>query len=121
MKNRPWLLIIIGLGAIVLAIAVIRPEVQRLMAYFQAEIEPDIWFWDELAMRLEAALFLLVGAFGILGLRRWGVILLWLSAFLLGTYWSGVGYHREALGVLALHLPFVIVPLLYWKRLTWKT
>jgi len=121
MKNRPWLLIIINLVAIVLAVVIIRPVVQSVTAYLQARFEPDIWFWCELAARLEAGLFLFVGAWGILGLKRWGVILFWLSAFVLASHWARSAFYRQAIILMLEHLPLAIVPLLYWKRLTWKT
>ena len=121
MKNRPWLLIIVSLASIILAIGIIRPVVQGFIAYLQAKFEPDIWFWHELAVRLEAGLFLFVGALGILGLKRWGIILLWISAFVLGAHWWRVAFYRPATVWVLGHLPLLIVPLLYWKRLTWKT
>jgi hypothetical protein len=121
MKNRPWLLILIGLGAIALAVSILRPVVQGLIAYPQTGFEPDLWFWYELVLRLEAALFLCVGALGILGLKKWGVILFWLSAFVLASHWTRGAFYRETLILLLEHLPLATIPLFYWNRLTWKT
>ncbi|KPJ58078.1 MAG: hypothetical protein AMS15_09235 [Planctomycetes bacterium DG_23] len=121
MKNRPWLFIIVSLGAIALAVSIIQPAVRGCIAYLRGGFEPDIWFWGELAVRLEAALFLSCGVLGILTMKKWGVIALWLSAFVLGSYYSGVGYYPPIIIWMLGHLPLLIIPLFYWKRLAWKT
>ena len=119
--NRPWLLIIVGLGAIVLAVITLYAPANLLIYHIrQGSLPENIWSWVELAVRLEAALFLCSGALGLWAMRKWGVISLWLSAFVLGSYWSGVGYYPPIIMWILGHLPLLIIPLFYWKRLTWK-
>jgi len=120
MKSKPWPLILISLGAIALAVSIMRPVVQGFIAYPQGRFEPDLWFWYELAVRLEAALFLLVGALGTLRLKKWAVILFWLSAFVLASHWARGAFYRQAIILMLEHLPLAIIPLFYWKHLTWE-
>jgi hypothetical protein len=121
MKSRPWLLILISVGAIVLAGVVIQFLAKGLIFYIrEGSMPPSISLWEEVAARLQAALFLVAGAIGLLAMKRWGVILFWLSALVLSNYWLRVTDYGAVAICLLEHLPLLIIPLFYWKRLTWK-